>query len=103
MLTFVRYSTKLIVRPRATIRAVLADRRRVTFGFAGLLALRTVYLLALSVAIANQRVLPVSRPPELAVHQLSHLRSNPTLPSQNGWIATDSAPLGPSSPKRSPS
>lgn len=55
MLTFVRYSANLIVRPRATIRAMLADRRRVTFGFAGLLALTAVYVLALSVAIATNQ------------------------------------------------
>ncbi len=55
MLTFVQYSANLIVRPRATIRAMLADPRRVTFGFAGLLALTTVYVLALSVAIATNQ------------------------------------------------
>jgi hypothetical protein len=55
MLTFVRYCARLIVRPRATLRDLLADPRRVAFGLAGLLALTAVYVVGLSVAIANGR------------------------------------------------
>lgn len=53
MLTFVRYSANLFVRPRVTLRAMLIDPRRVTFGFLGLITLTAIYLLNISVLIAK--------------------------------------------------
>lgn len=55
MLPFVRCSVDLVIRPRAALEAVLNHPRRVSFGFAGLLALAAVYAVVLSVAIANHR------------------------------------------------
>lgn len=56
MLTFVQYCASLIVRPRTTLRALSANPRRVALGFTGLLVLTVIYVLALSVAIANNRI-----------------------------------------------
>ncbi|MGD8968618.1 MAG: YIP1 family protein [Anaerolineae bacterium] len=56
MLTFARYSAALIFRPRATLRVLSTDSRRLTFGFASLLLLTAVYVLGLSVAIAGGRM-----------------------------------------------
>jgi hypothetical protein len=56
VLTYVRYSAALVLRPRATLRALSADPRRLIFGFASLLLLTAVYVLGLSAAIASGRM-----------------------------------------------
>lgn len=64
MLSFFRYTMNPIVRPRATLRAMLEDPRRLALGFGGLLALTAVYVITLSVAIAK----------DLAPHEMLILR-----------------------------
>ncbi len=52
MRQFLHYTADLIVRPRAALRALLDDPRRVGFGYLGLLALAVVYFAGISAAIA---------------------------------------------------
>jgi hypothetical protein len=52
LVTFLRYSADLFVRPRLALRALLGDPRRVGFGFLGLLILAAVYFVGISVALA---------------------------------------------------
>ena len=52
MAKFLRYSADLIIRPGVALRALLADPRRVGYGFVGLLVLASVYFIAISIALA---------------------------------------------------
>lgn len=53
MRAFLGYAADVVVRPRATFRALLADPRRVSFGFGGILALSVAYFASISLGIKH--------------------------------------------------
>jgi len=51
MKAWLGYCVDVFIRPRAAMRRLLADPRRVTYGFLSLLALTIIYVLAISVLV----------------------------------------------------
>ena len=52
MAGFLQYAINLFFRPRAALRVLLGDSRRVGFGFLGVLILAVVYFIGISIPIA---------------------------------------------------
>jgi len=60
---FLSHTGNLILFPRAALRNLLADPRRLAFGFCGILTLSVLYIIAISIALArNPTTLPLVFP-----------------------------------------